>query len=264
MRNRFIALFQVSFHSKPYLLKLFADYRYKECDRSFTRSDALAKHMRTVHETEALRPSDPVPKNHLSGSFKPQRLKLIVNSKPPQNDSRGPDSGDGLIDDDATIGATSDINPDPFPPVPFEYPPDIHFADEELSMGPDELFKLLRRQVHWAQQEGSELRSEVEALEKKRKEMWQAKELVLANLMEAEMSNAVLWGFDRDKVVAMKDDLPDLMLPMSGKTPWYRHDNPYEEIEREAALRDGGQSRRREIYKMEKAAGNLEKVSVTK
>ncbi len=34
-----------------------------ECDRSFTRSDALAKHMRTVHETEALRPSDPVPKS---------------------------------------------------------------------------------------------------------------------------------------------------------------------------------------------------------
>ena len=35
-----------------------------ECDRSFTRSDALAKHMRTVHETEALRPSDPIPKSH--------------------------------------------------------------------------------------------------------------------------------------------------------------------------------------------------------
>lgn len=29
-----------------------------ECDRSFTRSDALAKHMRTVHETETLRDLD--------------------------------------------------------------------------------------------------------------------------------------------------------------------------------------------------------------
>lgn len=38
-----------------------------ECDRSFTRSDALAKHMRTVHETEALRPSDPVPRGHTGG-----------------------------------------------------------------------------------------------------------------------------------------------------------------------------------------------------
>ncbi|KAG7147306.1 INO80 complex subunit 1 like protein [Verticillium longisporum] len=38
-----------------------------ECDRAFTRSDALAKHMRTVHETEALRPSDPVPKSMQPG-----------------------------------------------------------------------------------------------------------------------------------------------------------------------------------------------------
>lgn len=37
-----------------------------ECDKSFTRSDALAKHMRTVHESDPLRPSDPVPKNHPS------------------------------------------------------------------------------------------------------------------------------------------------------------------------------------------------------
>ncbi|EDN06845.1 predicted protein [Histoplasma mississippiense (nom. inval.)] len=29
-----------------------------ECDRSFTRSDALTKHMRTVHETDTLRPTD--------------------------------------------------------------------------------------------------------------------------------------------------------------------------------------------------------------
>lgn len=35
-----------------------------ECDKSFTRSDALAKHMRTVHETDPLRPSDPIPRTH--------------------------------------------------------------------------------------------------------------------------------------------------------------------------------------------------------
>ncbi|KAI5808733.1 hypothetical protein DFH27DRAFT_540868 [Peziza echinospora] len=45
-----------------------------ECDRSFTRSDALAKHMRTVHETEALRPSDPIPKSH------PNHPQNIANS----------------------------------------------------------------------------------------------------------------------------------------------------------------------------------------
>ena len=46
---------------KPFMCQL------PECDRSFTRSDALAKHMRTVHETEALRPSDPVPRGHTGG-----------------------------------------------------------------------------------------------------------------------------------------------------------------------------------------------------
>lgn len=181
--------------------------------------------MRTVHETEALRPSDPVPKNHTGATFKPQRLKLIVNSKPPHSDNRGGESGDASVDDDATIGATSDINPDTFPALPFEYPPDIHFVEDELSMRPDELYKLLRRQVHWAQEEGLELRREAEALEKKRKEMWQAKELVLANLMEAELSNAHLWGVDHDKVIKMRDDLlPHPMLPMSGQTPWYREE----------------------------------------
>ena len=210
----------------------------KECDRSFTRSDALAKHMRTVHETEALRPSDPVPKNHSGTTFKPQRLKLIVNSKPPHSDNRGVDSGDASVDDDATIGATSDINPDTYPALPFEYPPDINLVEDELSMRPDELRKLLRRQVHWAQEEGVELRKEVEALEKRHKEAWQAKELVMANLMEAELSMAHLWGVDHEKVIQMRDDLlPHPMLPMSGKTPWYREEEAVaedKELEAEA------------------------------
>ena len=84
-----------------------------ECDKSFTRSDALAKHMRTVHETEALRPSDPVPKGLLKevvvtaaqlekhGQQQQQaparpagRLKLIM-SKPREQQVKT-DSGDGI------------------------------------------------------------------------------------------------------------------------------------------------------------------------
>ncbi len=194
-----------------------------ECDRSFTRSDALAKHMRTVHETEALRPSDPIPRNHSAAQVKPQRLKLIVNSRPP-NDEQG--NGDGDVDDDATIYSTTDIDPEAPPPLPFEYPLDVHFTEEELSMPPDHLFKLLRRQVHWAEEDGSELRLEIEALQGKRKDEWQAKELVLANLMEAELATAVDKGEDHDKVMALKDDLPHPMLPMSGATPWYRIPQP--------------------------------------
>ena len=180
--------------------------------------------MRTVHETEALRPSDPIPKIQGTVNAKPQRLKLIVNSKPPNEEQRG--TLDVDIDDDATIYSTTSVDPEAPPPVPFEYPLDIHFTEEELVLPADHLFKLLRRQVHWAEEEASALKAEIEALQRKRKEEWQAKELVLANLMEAELATAVDKEEDHDKVMALKDDLPHPMLPMSGATPWYRIPQP--------------------------------------
>ncbi|KAL9124963.1 MAG: hypothetical protein Q9217_005771 [Psora testacea] len=187
-----------------------------ECDRSFTRSDALAKHMRTVHETEALRPSDPVPRNYSSTHFKPQRLKLIVTSKPPT-------APDAEVEESATMSPGSVVEDDlPLPP-PFEYPPDIQFTDEELSMRPDQLFRLLRRQVHWSEEEGKRLAAEVKGLEKKRKEEWMAKELVLANLMEAELAVAHSKGEPEANITRILEDLPKMPLPLSGKdVPWYR------------------------------------------
>lgn len=187
--------------------------------------------MRTVHETEALRPSDPIPRNHSTAPSKPQRLKLIVNSKPPpDSNSRDRGSRNTSIDDDATICTTTSLDPDPIPSssIPFEYPPDVQFTPEELSMRPDQLFALLRRRVHWAEDDGAELREDLEALEAKRKEEWQAKELVLANVMEAELANAVHCGVDIDNVMSLKDDLPHPMLPMQGQTPWYRITEPEE------------------------------------
>ena len=90
-------------------------------------------------------------------------------------------------------------------------------------MRPDRLFALLRRRVHWAEDDGVKLREELEALEAKRKEEWQAKELVLANVMEAELANAFRdGGADIESVLALKEDLPHPMLPIEGQTPWYR------------------------------------------
>ena len=169
--------------------------------------------MRTVHETEALRPSDPVPRNYSSTHFKPQRLKLIVNSKPPS-------APDAEMDDAATLSPHSD---DVLPSAPFEYPPDVHFTSEELSMRSDQLFRLLRRQVLWSEEDGKELASEVKELEKKRKEEWMSKELVLVNLMEAELAVAHTKGEPEGNVTRILDDLPKMPLPLSGKdVPWYR------------------------------------------
>lgn len=188
--------------------------------------------MRTVHETEALRPSDPVPKNYSSNPPKPQRLKLIVNSKP-RDESHG--NADNEIDDDATIYTDTDAENEALPAPPFEYPADVQFTEEELRMSPDQLFRLLRRQIHWVEEDGSDLRNEVQSLEGKRKEEWLAKELVLANVMEAEIATGHENGEAPQSVQRLAEDLPLPMLPYSGPTPWYRYPvatGPTEEIGR--------------------------------
>ena len=152
-----------------------------ECDRCFTRSDALAKHMRTVHETEALRPSDPVPKGHSeaatraaggagsNGSLK--RIKLIVNNGDRPKSVVGelpPLPTNGIPDESGEAGAI-EMDSEPFLlPVPQEYyPSDVAEAldDHELALPPSQLYRLLRRQIHWAELEGARMAKELEAVE---------------------------------------------------------------------------------------------------
>ncbi|KAL4796393.1 hypothetical protein BDV19DRAFT_81031 [Aspergillus venezuelensis] len=156
-----------------------------ECDRSFTRSDALAKHMRTVHETEALRPSDPVPKRHdvlsAAGTFLPasklQRIKLKL-SHPPRD---GSEQYSESVNDD-TAG-TEDLDEFEVP----EFNSESGFDDHELEMNPHQLYRLLRRQIHWAEQEGVNLRGDWDRIRPKRKQAWLEKEAVFEDLMDAEL-----------------------------------------------------------------------------
>ena len=175
---------------KPFMCQL------PECDRSFTRSDALAKHMRTVHETEALRPSDPVPRGHTGGisnggssAMPPKRLKLTIGSKTngekkatlvgelPPLPTRYTVSKMGMNSLDVTMteGDGSDeladaVDTDLVPmtlPLPSDYYPAETWEemdDYERSLPPSQWFRLLRRQIHWAEQEGQELEDELEAL----------------------------------------------------------------------------------------------------
>ena len=182
--------------------------------------------MRTVHETEALRPSDPVPRHHSAAGQKPQRLKLILNSKPPGGSSN---SADDNIERDLTMSPHSSVNgdvaTDNLPPLPFEYPADIAFTESELDMRPDQLFRLLRRQLAWSERDGRTLGEEVKVLEKKRRDEWTAKELVLANLMEAEAAAAVGHAngeSERNIMRIVQEDLPGTPLPLRGEVPWYR------------------------------------------
>ncbi|KAF4534277.1 Zinc finger C2H2-type protein [Lasiodiplodia theobromae] len=172
-----------------------------ECDRAFTRSDALAKHMRTVHETEALRPSDPVPKHHSSNpSNKNQRLRLVFKNngtdKPgspmpasPHSQGAGQQQPPPPVENEYEHNNViyRPLDPTiPHSPLTRKFPHDIQFTKEEMSLSAPDLLRLLTRQIQWATAEGEELKAEVDALEKARKDEWMAKELTLENVMEAE------------------------------------------------------------------------------
>lgn len=164
-----------------------------ECDRAFTRSDALAKHMRTVHETEALRPSDPIPKSMLSGGgpSKSSKLKIII--KTPQSHAAGQDdqvddgsAGDGGIDGD-------------FTPLT----EDQGFTAEELAMPLERLCRLCRCQVQWAEEDGQALRAEIRKLQELYKRAWLEKEVLLDQMMKAEVD----WHERRRAVLAGAADV---------------------------------------------------------
>lgn len=178
-----------------------------ECDKSFTRSDALAKHMRTVHEPEPARPgaNDPTPPGK-----KPVKLKLTNGGAsstttngsqphvspstqqqppPPSHDEDGNPVTPSPANDNITyIPAHHPITGQPG--FMITYPPDINFSAWESSIPADQLMRLLRRQLHWAQQEGDELRKECEDLERKRKEEFKLKDILLEGVMEQGLE----WG----------------------------------------------------------------------
>ncbi|KAF1924492.1 uncharacterized protein M421DRAFT_72416 [Didymella exigua CBS 183.55] len=240
-----------------------------ECDRSFTRSDALAKHMRTVHETEALRPSDPVPKHHSSNPLnKFQRIKLVLsNEARPSSDSKAstPASPSSLHPPPAAtlppaLAATlapapaATLHPapadaahaannvtyiqdlaSPGAPVMVQFPPDISLTQAELALPADQLFHALRRTLQFATDEGEALRRDADALEKTRKLEWDRKQLLLENYMEMQLATAKRHRLDRgdeqlNGLDAAERDVRTLhVTPIDGKLPWWRED-PWESI----------------------------------
>ncbi|KAH6853882.1 hypothetical protein B0I37DRAFT_349280 [Chaetomium sp. MPI-CAGE-AT-0009] len=161
-----------------------------ECDRAFTRSDALAKHMRTVHETEALRPSDPVPKSMQAATGKSKNLKIII--KTPQSHAAGHD--DAVDDGSAGDESSSDM----FTPLTEEQ----GFAADEIKMPLERLMKLCRLQVKWAEEEGEQLRAECKQWEELYKQEWVEKEVLLDQVVDSEQT----WRARRQEVLAAADD----------------------------------------------------------
>jgi hypothetical protein len=146
-----------------------------ECDRSFTRSDALAKHMRTVHETEALRPSDPVPRGHTGGisnggAGNLRRIKLTVKNsnggekRPSVVGELPPLPSNGVMGENGEVdGPDMDSRPFELPVKDDYYPADITADMDayENSMPPSQYYRVLRRQMLWAEQESKALEKEL-------------------------------------------------------------------------------------------------------
>lgn len=170
-----------------------------ECDRSFTRSDALAKHMRTVHETEALRPSDPIPK-----SMQPQlgkgnnRIKIVIknNGHRTNGDSRSPSHGR------STDPSANSAHHEGLTPLTTEQ----GFLPEELALDSKELWRLLRRQVHWAEEEQDSLKQELDMMNELRNKEWLEKEILLDQVIKNEMD----WMERRNHVLATLPTVEEL------------------------------------------------------
>ncbi|KAK7402663.1 hypothetical protein QQX98_011571 [Neonectria punicea] len=165
-----------------------------ECDRSFTRSDALAKHMRTVHETEALRPSDPVPKSMQSGpTGKGGKLKIII--KTPQSHGGGQD--DGL--DDAANG--DEHNSEYFTALP-----DDLFGADELAHPVDKLYRKCYWEAKWAEDVGELLKKECKEWEDIYYKEWLEKEVLLSQVIKSEVD----W---HDRRQAILSGAADVQVP---------------------------------------------------
>lgn len=167
-----------------------------ECDRSFTRSDALAKHMRTVHETEALRPSDPIPKSMQPLIKSGTRLKLVIKQPQAQPETQGQSPGprrdQPSYPEFPNLSSASDI--EQLTPLSG----DFGFTSDELVLGPKQLWRLLRRKLHWAEEESDALRRECEMMEAIREKEWVEKELLLNQVIENEND----WHKRREIVLA--------------------------------------------------------------
>lgn len=101
------------------------------------------------------------------------------------------------------------------------------WTEEELKMTSYELFRKLRREVHWTENDiRAELKAESERLENQKIEEWQRKELVFYNWLEALAAMAVRHGADQNFIEKIQEDLPYPPLPIVGPTPWFRQNPP--------------------------------------
>lgn len=131
--------------------------------------------MRTVHETEALRPSDPVPKSMQSGPpGKSSKLKIII--KTPQSHGNGGEDGTD------ESGHGEDGHSDYFTALTSEL-----FTTDELAFSVDKLYRKCYWEAKWAGEVGETLRRECSEWEDVYYKEWLEKETLLSQVIQSEV-----------------------------------------------------------------------------
>jgi hypothetical protein len=133
--------------------------------------------MRTVHETEALRPSDPIPKSmQPSAKTSSRRLKLILKASQISPDELSGEAENSNVNGDASMDWSS------------SYPAELGFTSDEEGRGPEQLYKYLRRELIWIEEESEQLKRQADELETIRKREWMEKEVLLDQAVTNELS----------------------------------------------------------------------------
>lgn len=171
-----------------------------ECDRSFTRSDALAKHMRTVHETDALKSQEAAGPKSLHGSGSAagaaggapsttgkSKLKIIIKRAQSQG-----------LEDSLDEAMNGEEHADLYTPLPRTL-----FTDEELAGTTEELYRKCYWEARWAEEIGESLRRECREWEEAYKKEWLEKEALVAQVIEGEID----WHTRRQAVLSGEADL---------------------------------------------------------
>lgn len=139
--------------------------------------------MRSVHEVDSLH--GPNAKagttNSVAGTpaSKIQRIRLKL-SHPPGADSEA--HNETTLTKTAIVDAT-----DPEDMTMPDYGPELGFDHHELAMQPRDLYRLLRRQIHWAEQETAHLHTAWDEIRLKRERAWQEKEGVFDDVIDGEL-----------------------------------------------------------------------------
>ncbi|KAK9462658.1 uncharacterized protein V1516DRAFT_633882 [Lipomyces oligophaga] len=144
-----------------------------ECDRSFTRSDALSKHIRTVHEepareSQAARMDDPP----LMSDATVRAYRQVLRTH------RASERARYLGKPDLTLVDA---------PEDDEYHKEPEFEADEEEKSPQALARYLKRKLSWADDVNRELTSRLAEVRRKRKELWLSKELLLQKLLINEL-----------------------------------------------------------------------------